>query len=299
MTQSLYVPMRDGVRIAIDVMRPRGAPADLKLPTILIVARYWRSFAFRGFSPPNRAPIGPRQPLPDFLVANGYAVVTVDSRGSGASSGASRWPFSNDELTDYGEVVDWIISQPWSDGTVGSTGISYEGIAAELLTVAHPAATNAVIPQQADIDQYGEWLFPGGIRNLLLEDWQRTNEDLDSNRLPGAFGRLGGLFIKGVRAVDDDKDGSQLRKAVAEHQGNANVAAYSRAITYRDDPFGPSGITLDDISAISHRDEIERSGAAIFSWGSWLDGSTADGVIRRFVTYSNPQRAVIGAWSHR
>ena len=38
-TESLYVPMRDGARIAVDVMRPRSAPADLKLPTILIIAR--------------------------------------------------------------------------------------------------------------------------------------------------------------------------------------------------------------------------------------------------------------------
>jgi predicted acyl esterase len=88
-TESLYVPMSDGARIAIDVLRPRNAPADLKLPAILIIARYWRGFALRGFAPPGRAPIGPRQALPDFLVPHGYAVVVVDSRGSGASSGST------------------------------------------------------------------------------------------------------------------------------------------------------------------------------------------------------------------
>ena len=83
-TESLYVPMRDGVKIALDVMRPKNASADLKLPAILIMARYWRSFALRGLAPPGRAPFGPRAPLPDFLLGNGYAVVAVDSRGSGA-----------------------------------------------------------------------------------------------------------------------------------------------------------------------------------------------------------------------
>ena len=43
--------MRDGVKIAVDVMRPKDVAVDIKLPTILIMARYWRSFALRGFSP--------------------------------------------------------------------------------------------------------------------------------------------------------------------------------------------------------------------------------------------------------
>jgi uncharacterized protein len=313
-TESLYVPMSDGARIAVDVLRPRDAPADLKLPAILIIARYWRSFALRGFAPRGRAPIGPRHALPDFLVAHGYAVVVVDSRGSGASSGSTPFPFNPRELQDYGEVVDWIVEQPWSDGQVGATGISYEGIAAELLTAAHPRATRAVVPQQADIDQYGEFLCPGGIPNgWMIDTWQHTNDALDRNRLPSEWtssqserrslvyriaARLSHFAIRGVRPVDADRDGTALRQAVAEHAGNADVAAYARALTYRDDPFGPSGITVDDFSTIRHREAVDSAGAALFAWGSWFDGCTADGVLRRFIGYRNPLRAVIGAWSH-
>lgn len=312
--ESLYVPMSDSVRIAVDVMRPRSAPTDIRLPAILIIARYWRSFALRGFAPRNRAPIGPRQPWPDFFVSHGYAVVAMDTRGSGASTGSTPYPFSEVEVGDYREVVEWIIRQPWSDGRVGATGISYEGIAAELLTVAHPGATKVVVPQQADIDQYAEFLFPGGIPNeWMIATWQHTNDALDRNRFPAewtsgqsddrsllyrAAARLSRFGIKGVRPVDADTDGSQLRQAVADHAGNADVATYSRAVTYRDDPFGPTGVTVDALSSIRLRDRIERSGAAVFAWGSWLDGCTADGVIRRFASYTNPQSGVIGAWSH-
>lgn len=313
-TESLHVPMRDGTKIAVDVMRPGDASPDSRLPTILIIARYWRSFALRGFEPRNRAPIGPRKPLPDFLLARGYAVVIADSRGSGASTGTTPYPFNPEEVRDYGELVEWIIGQPWSDARVGSTGVSYEGIAAELLTVAHPEATRVVAPQQADIDQYAEFLFPGGIPNRwLTETWQRTNEALDRNRFPSEWspgsregysvlhrlaGRLSTLLIRGVRPVDTDTDGRQLEEAIASHAGNADVAALSRTVTYRDDPFGTSGVTIDDLSTIAYREEIERSGVPIFSWGSWFDGSTADGVLRRFASYPNPQRAAIGAWSH-
>lgn len=313
-TESLYVPMRDGTKIAVDVLRPKDAPSDVRLPTVLILARYWRSFALRGPTPRNRAPIGPRKPLPDFLVARGYAVVVADTRGSGASTGATHRPFSDEEVRDYGELVDWIVEQPWSDGSVGATGISYEGIAAELLAVAHPDATRVVIPRQADIDQYAEFLFPGGIRNeWMVRTWQRTNEALDRNRVPPewspgkregysvfrrAAGRLSMLLIEGVRPVDADPDGTQLREAVADHAENADVAALSRTVTFRDDPFGAPGVTIDDLGTHRHREEIRRSGVPVFSWGSWLDGCTAEGVLRRFATYPEARRGVIGAWSH-
>ena len=312
--ESVYVPMRDGTRIAADVIRPKDAPDDLRLPTILIMARYWRSFALRGLAPPNRAPIGPRPPFPDFLVARGYAVVVVDSRGSGASTGSTPYPYNEDEIADYGEVVEWITSQPWSNGRVGSTGISYEAVTATLLPVAHPTATKAVVPKQPDLDNYTDVFFPGGIpRASFIEQWQKTNAALDQNRFPAEWTaggaerpsllqRLAAWFtrfsIKGVRPVDADRDGAMLKRAVAEHQDNADVTACARDIVFRDDPFGDSGVTMDDFSVLRYRDDIERAGTPLSFWGSWLDGATADVVLRSFATYANPQWAVIGAWSH-
>jgi putative CocE/NonD family hydrolase len=69
-------------------------------------------------------------------------------------------------------------------------------------------------------------------------------------------------------------------------------------ITYRDDLFGATGATLDEMSFFNHRAAAERSGVAIFSWASWLDGNTANAVLHRFINLNNPQVAVIGAWSH-
>jgi hypothetical protein len=63
---------------------------------------------------------------------------------------------------------------------------------------------------------------------------------------------LSRFAIKGVRPVDTDTSGSQLRQAVTDHEANADVAAWSRAVTYRDDPFGPSGITVDAMSTLRH-----------------------------------------------
>ena len=67
---------------------------------------------------------------------------------------------------------------------------------------------------------------------------------------------------------------------------------------FRDERAAATGVAWDAFSVHRHRAAIERSGAAIYGWGSWLDGKTAGAAIRRFQTFENPQRAVIGAWSH-
>jgi len=73
---------------------------------------------------------GRYSPLPeevDFLNQQGYAELLVDARGSGASFGSRRIEWSPEEITDYGEIVDWMVEQPWSNGRVGAFGVSYDG----------------------------------------------------------------------------------------------------------------------------------------------------------------------------
>jgi len=47
----------------------------------------------------------------------GIALVLVDARGSGASFGTRTTGLDEREIADYGEVIDWIAAQPWSNGT--------------------------------------------------------------------------------------------------------------------------------------------------------------------------------------
>jgi putative CocE/NonD family hydrolase len=254
-TQSLYVPMRDGVKIAIDVSLPKDLPVGDKVPAILIMARYWRSFQLR-MEQPGKVPMGPRPAVADFMVSHGYAVITVDARGAGASFGVWQYPFSREEIKDFGEVAAWAINQPWSNGLVGATGHSYEGTMAELLTVAQPEIVQAVVPQELEFDLYSNIVFPGGILNdRFVKIWDDTNRALDYNKVPKEWGFTARLFVKGVRPVDDDQDRRQLQQAIAEHENNTDVHQAVQSITYRDDPFGSYSVTLDDMSlfsAVSH-----------------------------------------------
>src|SRR5438128_11344499 len=49
--RSFYLPMSDGVRIAIDIALPEGLTAGAKIPAVVQLTRYWRARA--GQNTPN------------------------------------------------------------------------------------------------------------------------------------------------------------------------------------------------------------------------------------------------------
>ena len=177
----------------------------------------------------------------------GYALVLVDARGSGASSGERPVEWSDAEVADMGEVTEWITSQPWSNGTVGAVGISYSGNTAELSAIpAHPAL-RAVAPLYSDFDPQFFLTMPGGVYNRgFVEAWNAANQALDANDIC-ALEEVDGLgcwwlklSVPGVKPVDADTDGALLRDAVAGHE-TLDLAGALEAMSYRDDTL-PDGV---------------------------------------------------------
>ena len=60
-----------------------------------------------------------------YFLAAGYAVVTIDVRGTGASFGQWRMPWGFEERRDTAEVLEWIIGQRWSDRQVSLMNLPY------------------------------------------------------------------------------------------------------------------------------------------------------------------------------
>ena len=283
--EAVHITMSEGHRIALDVTLPAPMRPGAKLPTILYTTRYWR--AKRDY---------PVDDQDTFFTSHGYAFVRADERGTGASFGTwpNMWP--REAIPDYKETVDWIVAQPWSNGAVGSTGVSYTGTTAQLLAATNHPAVKAVAPKFIEFDVYTDIFYPGGLLlKELIERYIERCRMLDLNRWTNS---IRGKPTDTVKPVDADLDGSLLAAAVEEHRATNPDFSKSLEIVFRDDPIPGLGVTIDDFSMHELREEIERSGAAIYGWGSWNDACTADTVIRRFLTFSNPQRAVIGAWNH-
>jgi len=289
--------MRDGVKIAVDLYLPRSRINGQKFPTILRQTRYFRSWDVRW--PFNKRRI---YSLKRRFLANGYAWLDVDVRGTGASFGSRNGPWSPDEVKDGGEIIDWIIRQPWSNGNVGATGRSYAGTAAEMLMINQHPALKAVVPQFSLFDTGFDIVFPGGIHlEWFTKTWTKFNDALDRNEVGEVNkGWRFKLFAKGVRPVDDNENGEILRQAVASHIYNYNPHELAKKITFRDDPWPTDpGLPIETFSPHGHIQSFRSSGVPIYSYSGWCDGAYAYSAIKRFINVRTPgSRMVIGPWMH-
>ena len=298
-THSFYLTMRDGTRIAVDLHLPKQLPKCEKLPTILRTTRYLRSVEIW---PIFRSLAGwPKKDMPRFFVANGYAWVDVDARGSGASFGTRIGPSGPEEVKDMGEVVDWILAQPWSNGLVGATGVSYEGTTAEMLAVNQHPAVKAVVPRFSYFDPAIDIARPGGIRLAsFTEVWSKLNRDLDANRVGTTF--LQRLVVQGINPVDDPMGRISLYAAVGSHGDNwdPDEAARAQPLPYGPWPPEPS-LTSKDFGPVGNLAAMRASGTAIYSYGGWFDGAYPRAAIKRFLAFyteGSQHRLIIGPWNH-
>jgi putative CocE/NonD family hydrolase len=302
-----YVTMRDGVRLAVDVWLPEQFESGVTLPTAMKATRYWRATAI---GPLRRLMMALGQAHPAATVpgdvrsfnAEGYAVVLVDVRGSGASFGERPSEFGREEALDLGEVADWISQKAWSNGRVGTWGVSYEGNTAAMAAVGGSPALTAIAPQYADFDAQAQLVWPGGVfAGGFIRDWGALVGAMDRNEictLAGAQG-LSCLLVRlsapGVKPVDG---GSRLlEEAVAGHR-TPDVGAGAELLEFKDDTWGETGNTMTEVSIHGYESDIERSGVAIYSWAGWMDAGTVDGALALFSTFANPVRLSVGPWSH-
>ena len=124
------IPMRDGVKLRGSVYRPKQGG---KYPVILQTGPY-----------DMEKNLDEMPALFRNLARRGYAVVAVDSRGRYGSEGVFQ-PF-DDEIDNTFDAVAWAGSQPWSNGKVGLTGISYLGWTSYSAGIASPPGLVAIMP---------------------------------------------------------------------------------------------------------------------------------------------------------
>jgi putative CocE/NonD family hydrolase len=300
---SAYIPMRDGVRLAADVYLPAPLLPGARLPAILEQTRYWRSSQLRPplswFMPKEGEAFPLLRRQRHFFTSQGYVVVVVDVRGSVASFGVWRYPWEAVAVQDSFDIVEWITRQPWSDGQVAGIGNSFPGNTAELLLATEHPAVKAVIPQFNHPDPFTDVGFPGGILNeRFVRAWGEMDINLDLNRSPSIFGGAMNIFIQGVRPVGGSSGRIELAEAVRMHRENGKLHGLPGGLIFRDQVHPLAGYAPDDAAPIRFAETIRRAQVPVFGWASWMDAGTAQAALRRFLSYTGPQRAVIGAWSH-
>lgn len=173
--QDVPIKLRDGVTIYADILRAADIPMDVKLPTILAWSPYGKTtpknHAFQHWIP--QLPVDrisglavTEGPDPNFWAPHGYNVVHVDPRGINKSEGDVHWWGSVNGNDGY-DVIEWIAEQPWSNGKVGMSGVSWLGVSQYFVAAANPPHLAAIAPRAHTADIYRQFfVMTGGIPSV-------------------------------------------------------------------------------------------------------------------------------------
>ena len=165
--QKIMMPMRDGIRLATDIYRPK---TDKKVPIIFSRTPY----NFNSWGDGKQKTRTAKKALE--AVKRGYAYVVQNERGRYFSEG--EWDILGVPLTDGYDAFTWMKNQSWSNGKIGTVGCS--STAEWQMAVAaldHPSLA-AMVPQGygagvgriGDINEQGNW-YRGGVEQMLFFSW--------------------------------------------------------------------------------------------------------------------------------
>ena len=278
--KNVAVPMRDGVILRADVLRPRGEGA---FPVLVYRTPYGKELALQEYTTFRHA------------VEHGYAVVVQDVRGRYASDGEFR-PYENEGRDGY-DTIEWAARQPWSNGAVGTFGLSYPGAVQWLAAVENPPHLKAMVPAMT-FSSAQNFFYAGGLWDMSWIEWIWDNiaPDIRAKRnLPGpktpdeASAAWGAASPKMLYTVP-----------LGQLEELRGIAPYY--YDWLKHPYDDPWWDWSDL-----RNKYGRVHAAVLNFSGWYDdnygpeGATTNfaGLLKARAGAADPQtRLLIGPWVH-
>lgn len=243
---SQYVAMRDGTKLAVDILRPAkdGMAANTPYPVLWVYN--WGGRTTNG-----------RHAVDNYaeLVKYGYVVVFADARGTGTSYGAMIGSYARIEAQDAYDLTEWLGTQPWSDAKVGMMGCSHSGQIEWLAAGMKPPHLKAIFPQCYSFDYYfgkSQGGIPGTFRSTNSYEREKT-----------------------LVPVDEDPVGSMRDEAIEQHKKGQSDHNVFSVLPFRD---SYSAVTRskpwEEASPGTYFKDIQAAGIPIYQWASWNDFAT-------------------------
>jgi len=228
-------------------------------------------------------------------VGRGYAVVVQDVRGRYASDGEFR-PYQ-DEGHDGYDTIEWAARQPWSNGQVGTFGLSYPGAVQWLAAVENPPHLKAMVPAMTFSTPQNVF-YAGGLWDMSWMEsiWNNIAFDVRvKKKLPGprtyqealaAWDRIGSRMQDRLPLIDlaelsdvapyyfdwlshppDNPWWNWCELRGRYHRVHAAVLNFSG---WYDDNYGPEGATTNFLGLLKARGSSKpRTGLLL---GPWVHG---------------------------
>jgi uncharacterized protein len=277
--RDVAVPMRDGVVLRADVLRPSGGG---KFPTLVYRTPYGKHHALDGSTTFERG------------VERGYAVVVQDVRGRYASDGEFR-PYQSEGRDGY-DTIEWAATQAWSNGDVGTFGLSYPGAVQWLAAVENPPHLKAMVPAMT-FSTPQNFFYSWGVWDMSWIDWIWFNIAPDVRAKKHLEGPKTAREAR--EAWKDAGRGMQETLPLDQIQPLRDVAPY-----YYEWLHHPPEDRFWDFAEL--RGKYGRTRAAVLNLSGWYDdnygpeGATTNFAGLREARRGSPLRAalLIGPWVH-
>jgi len=228
------IPMDDGLVLRADIFRPIK---EGKYPILLSHGPYakWLHFEDGYETAWNRM----KEKHPDVMtgtsnryaswevcdpekwIPHGYICIRVDSRGAGRSPGyIELW--SPRETRDFANCIEWSGVQPWSNGKVGLSGISYYAVNQWQVAALQPKHLAAMCVWEGFADFYRELSHNGGIYCTFAQNWYDMQVRTVQHGLgtKGQRSRMNGDWTTGPLTLSEEELGANrydVRSAFFEH----------------------------------------------------------------------------------
>ncbi|MBS0421410.1 MAG: CocE/NonD family hydrolase [Proteobacteria bacterium] len=311
--RSVYVRMRDGVRLAVDYYRPavNGRAVGGRFPVVFEYTRYGRArpgpggvtlLGGRHYSAVDAAglmPLGNEKAWSEVLLGYGYALVVADMRGSGASFGPSHAEGDDIEGKDGFDLVNWISAQSWSDGNVGMLGSSYLAEVQPRVAAERPKALRALAMVYGFFDGPNTAYAMGGIfRNGWQGGWVSNVASLDNRSTDE------NAPITNISPVDADREQRDLRCAVSEHRAGVDDEYFQHL-----EEFKTVGVVRDRLPFIDHYQlsgqnnlytllpRVNASRVPTLLLGGWHD-IYANDMLYWYANLDVPKKLIYGPYPH-
>ena len=256
--ENVWIPLRDGCRLAARLWLPKDRQP---VPALLEYLPYRKRDSTRSRD----------EPMHRYFAGHGYACARVDVRGSGDSDGILQDEYSQQEWDDGLEVLAWLASQRWCDGSVGMFGKSWGGFNALQIAALNPPELKAVISVCAADDRYADDAhYMGGCL-------------LNENLLWGSS-----LFTFNAYPPDPEISGSAWRDKWLQRLENATLFPAVWMQHQRRDDYWRHGSVCEDYGAIR---------CPVFAVGGWAD-AYSNAVPRLLAGLDVPRKGLIGPWAH-
>ena len=170
--RDVMVKMRDGVRLATDVYRPAadGKPLPGPFPVILERTPYGKTVVSRSELSLKEPVAKSRAEVARFFVSHGYIVIYQDCRGRYGSEGEFV-KYLSDGNDGY-DTSAWIVAQPWSNGKIGTMGLSYAAhTQGALASAGAPGVAAMFLDSGGFANAYQDGIRQGGAFELKQVTW--------------------------------------------------------------------------------------------------------------------------------